>query len=58
MDVLLEKRSDTPVFLFGMSAFFGFTCPLDFITPFMLMLQKVVVYIYDQNITAAYSKHF
>lgn len=54
MNVLLEKRRrETPVVPCGMSAFFVHTCPLDFITPDMLMLQKVVVYIYEQNITEA-----
>lgn len=51
MNVLLEKRRDTPVVLFGMSAFFAHSCPLDLITPFMLMLQKVAVYTYTIKIS-------
>lgn len=52
MNVVFEKGTKkSSVVLFGTSAFFVHTSPLDFITPFILMLQKVMVYIYDQNIT-------
>lgn len=52
MNVVLQKGTkESSVVLFGTSAFFVHTCPLDFITAFIPMSQKVMVYIYDQNIT-------
>lgn len=52
MNVGLEKKPrESSMVLFGMFVFFVHTCPLDFITPFIPMLQKVMMYIYDQNIT-------
>lgn len=41
MNVLLEKKPSSVQHHFFVHSF-----PLDFITPFMLMLQKVAVYIY------------
>jgi len=53
MNVVHEKGTrEHSVVLFGTSAFFVHVCPLDFIIPFIPMLQKVMacIYTHHQNI--------